>query len=625
MKGAFFNSCMKVIASCLKSGFPLAKPGPHYFLLMFILCLCFILSENAISDIISPNRCVDWKAYPPGVFGGIMTNRPIFCDVTTNAPGGVNARGDGITDDWPIIQYCINQCPSNHVVYLPKGTFLITKGLTLKSGVTLRGAGPENTIIMMTNWPAINPAGVFIWAGMNQTDTINSKSTNSIIVLDGAMQYSTNLVLASTSGLVPGGLALIDQENDPQYVGPSTEIGYTYLGRLSGTRTMGQIVELLSVTTSNVTFSPPLAYWYTNNAQLTPLKTVRRYIGLEDFGLSNAIPDNPSYLWLIAFGQTADSWIKNVHTFKTKRYHISLAGCFRCTVRECQMEGSYVYLPSNAYGLSLRDYSTACLVENNLTSSASPGLGPGFAMECAGPWNVVGYNYVHHVYSEYNGMMWAFSANHGAFSHMNLFEGNVGNGICADLTHAGSGWQTIFRNHFRGWEPNPSPLGSNTNDYQRAINICGSNYFYNVVGNVLGDPQLINPIWENKWTYEARTNNSSNSRPFIWRVGLIRTGESRDPSPNNWDQRTVDTLLRHGNYDYCSNNVAWDPTILDTNLPPSLYLKVKPDWFGDLPWPPIGPDVEGLTNIIPAQVRFLKTIMFSPTKVQGFQIIPPSL
>jgi hypothetical protein len=51
------------------------------------------------------------------------------------------------------------------------------------------------------------------------------------------------------------------------------------------------------------------------------------------------------------------------------------------------------------------------------------------------------------------------------------------------------------------------------------------------------------------------------------------------------------------------------------NLPASLYLSGKPAWFGDVAWPPIGPDVTGGTvtgygghaNKIPARLCYEKT------------------
>jgi hypothetical protein len=39
-------------------------------------------------------------------------------------------------------------------------------------------------------------------------------------------------------------------------------------------------------------------------------------------------------------------------------------------------------------------------------------------------------------------------------------------------------------------------------------------------------------------------------------------------------------------------------------MPPRLYRASKPEWFGDLAWPPFGPGVDFERNRIPAQVRF---------------------
>ena len=62
--------------------------------------------------------------------------------------------------------------------------------------------------------------------------------------------------------------------------------------------------------------------------------------------------------------------------------------------------------------------------------------------------------------------------------------------------------------------------------------------------------------------------------------------------------------MRHGNYDYVNNAVVWDPAIPDHTIPNSLYLTAKPSWWGELPWPPIGPDRTPMAGQIPAQQRF---------------------
>jgi hypothetical protein len=66
--------------------------------------------------------------------------------------------------------------------------------------------------------------------------------------------------------------------------------------------------------------------------------------------------------------------------------------------------------------------------------------------------------------------------------------------------------------------------------------------------------------------------------------------------------------LRHGNFDYVSKAVLWDPANADHDLPPSLYRSSKPGWWGGLAWPAIGPDTANVGQVlngkIPAQVRY---------------------
>jgi hypothetical protein len=65
------------------------------------------------------------------------------------------------------------------------------------------------------------------------------------------------------------------------------------------------------------------------------------------------------------------------------------------------------------------------------------------------------------------------------------------------------------------------------------------------------------------------------------------------------------TLLRHGNWDAVNNAVVWDANIPDHTIPNSLYLTQRPTcWDADLAWPPIGPDLNPMVGMIPAQRRF---------------------
>ena len=55
-------------------------------------------------------------------------------------------------------------------------------------------------------------------------------------------------------------------------------------------------------------------------------------------------------------------------------------------------------------------------------------------------------------------------------------------------------------------------------------------------------------------------------------------------------------------------------------LPPSLYLRWAPLWWGSSTWPPIGSNVIGRTNKIPAQIRFERS---NPTGISETHEFPP--
>ena len=66
---------------------------------------------------------------------------------------------------------------------------------------------------------------------------------------------------------------------------------------------------------------------------------------------------------------------------------------------------------------------------------------------------------------------------------------------------------------------------------------------------------------------------------------------------------TLATLLRHANYDAVNASVLYNGAD-DRALPDSLYLASKPAFFGALPWPAIGPDLDPMVGTLPAKQRF---------------------
>ena len=115
------------------------------------VCLSLTVSWSrcgTADGLIPADRLTDWKpGVTVGVPGGVPTNRNHLIDVT-KAP--YNADRTGKTDAQPAILKAIADSRDNDVVYLPAGTYLSKQGITVyggKSRITLRGDGPDRTII----------------------------------------------------------------------------------------------------------------------------------------------------------------------------------------------------------------------------------------------------------------------------------------------------------------------------------------------------------------------------------------------------------------------------------------------------------------------------------------------
>ena len=87
----------------------------------------------------------------------------------------------------------------------------------------------------------------------------------------------------------------------------------------------------------------------------------------------------------------------------------------------------------------------------------------------------------------------------------------------------------------------------------------------------------------------------------IWMLGWDAV------KPYRTDAQVSATTLRHGNFDYLTNKVQWDPEIGRHALPNSLYLNKKPAFFeagSGYAWPWVDPD--GTTKLykLPAKARY---------------------
>ena len=565
-------------------------------LLLFALVVC--LDGMARGEIIPAERRIAWR---PGIPGGIPIRTSIFANVK-DAP--YSAKGDGVADDTIAIQGAIDACPSNQVVYLPAGTYRITNSMRIwKSGMTIRGEGPGRTRLQYEGPPGLV---LNMQSGFYDYDFARSTAYD----LAGGYAKGSTRVTTTDNNWAAGDIVLFDQLNDSELVFGSGDSGRcNWCGRLSGNRASGQLVEIVSATATEVTFDQPLHRGYTNTLSPQGIKVtgVLGWTGIEDLSVTNVTRTRDT----LEMHGTAYCWFKNVRFDRSHRRHIWMAHDYRCEIRECLFQfgdgplWSESYGPDRAYGVFLGNMSTACLIENNAFYSLHVSL----ALEGGPSGNVIAYNFVTNVI--YDNPEWTQPAlaQHAPHPMMNLIEGNhFASRIISDYTWGSASHNTYFRNrvydglrqqiHYGIWE----------------MDISRTHYYENVVGNVFGRAGF-------ERIYEVENRNFSiYGDKVIWRLGYVNAG---DDNPAGNDPKVKATLLRHGNWDGVTQTVVWDPKIADTNLPPSLYLTGKPSWWGDLPWPAIGSDLNPMSGQIPAQVRFLNALssMPRPSPPQNVRVV----
>lgn len=551
-----------------------------------LIALLLIMGIGS-AQILPGNRCIDWSK--SGVPGGIPNRTAVF--VTINAA----SHGNGVTDASVAINDALSNCISEQVVFLPAGTYRLDHPINFntKSRVTLRGAGPGRTILRPRN-----TANVAVTTG--QTGLSSER-----MIVSGSTKGSTSIVINDASGIEPGMILDIYQADDPDFYWTRGLVDHT-----------GQFVMVTAVNGTTIQFEDPLVWNFTLNPRCKHEVPGRgmSWSGVEDLTIS---ADSTYGGGMIQFWNAYACWIKHVETaWGNGNEHIFLYGDLRCEVRECYIHDTYS--TTDGYGiLTVAGYGgprggcTGLRVENNIFS----GLWYATVLETEAG-SVIAYNYSRNM--RYPGwpdyQMADFNGNHGPHGMMYLMEGNIGSGgVQQDGYHGSVSHITYFRNYFSGRHVQTNRTGN-----IKLIDLCRFSYYHNVIGNVLG-----NPDWPNTTTgtYEMTGTPDYQQQAVIYRLGYPNMGNnyySPTNPPSNaddggYDPKVKSTLLRWGNFDYQNNAARWEaseipdgvPVPASHKLPASLYLSSKPAWWSDsIPWPPIGPDVPGLINDIPAKVRW---------------------
>ena len=562
--------------------------------------------------VLAPGRAIDWTR--AGVTGGIPS-RTATC--ATLNPGATGAQ----------INTAIQACPSGQVVVLTAGTYNISDtGIVMKSGVTLRGAGADKTLMVFTATTYCNNQNACIcFAGSNEWGGDARALPGGSNYADwtaGYAQGSTQITLANVgSAKIQVGIYLhLDQANDTKvgsdfFVCDNTTAPCSLEGGNGGRtinnilRSQVQIVKVTAISGSTYTIDPPLyspnwrasqspAVWWVS----TPLQNA----GVEDLSVDATNSGGSTNVSMV---NAANDWVKGtrqVRTCQCQRDLVQLMDAAHCTV-----ESNYLFgTQGKSVNYGIESYvASDNLVQNNILQHV---VAPMMVQPALG--SVFAYNFaINDTYDDgfaSNPLHWMIGMvdQHNAGVEYNLYEGNIGPGIGCDVIHGNQLANTLFRNYLLGSDPGRT-------DSTTAVILSSYNRYHNVVGNALGTPGYTT-------TYEASSGPGQSATVFN-----LGGGNSEGSVTIPDDPLVAATLMRWGNYDVATNSVRFqasevpsaitplgNPVPASQTLPPSFYLAAKPSfWPSAKPWPPIGPDVTGgnvaslggHVNTIPAKDCFV--------------------
>lgn len=574
--------------------------------------------------------------FDPGVPGGIPAGT-VDTTLTTVSASTINsalsaASGRGSPTDI-------------RVVVVPAGTYSISGNIVPRNYTVLRGAGP---------WGAgrtrLNFSG---GAGVESTDTAwgSVPITTMQLPAGGSLPVgSTQVTVASAVGFAVGDLIQLDQLDDLSYVN-ILDAGYNkrapftdgpYHGPISsdGFRSVASVHQVTAVSSATLTFTPPtrIAYTYYSQAdgttRLNPQvwRVSRRgtdglwYAGIEQ--LSIAGPQNGA----IIFHAGAFDWVKDVETDGStnggiSNDHVRFEHQFRSEIRRLYAHHTTGGPQSGGanYGVNLNAATSECL----LVDSISTYMNKPVQTNCAGPGNVIAYNYVDNTSA--NGGAWmdgAINGSHQAFTHHLLVEGNWSANIGCDTTHGNSGYMVFLRNYAAGkstnYANNNNLRAANTDGWQREMAFTGNVLYaggatggvYEATGQVSGQ-RAIWSIGQNVWGSgdDFDTNSAAGTQNTVSGGIIYPPRNAMSYSGTTWDRRQAtftgtarSKLWRHGNWDSVHGEIFdWDANFPNHVIPMSLFLSSAPAFFGMNGWPWIDPTAVASTDrvkTLPAKARY---------------------
>jgi hypothetical protein len=558
----------------------------------------------------------------PWVTGSDIWNSgtlPVYTGVTCTG-----LHNNGSTDDGAVIQACINALSTNQCAVIPAGTnYYINSTVALKSHTCVRGAqaegGPpflptaqsgETRLILGSSGQLTTQD--FSFTSGSLTPATNYNTLPSTYTLTGTPQKGDTSLTIGSGSVSIGTWIIVYGNDDPSLVTTTGEDGHcNWCGMNTGFYAQAQIVQVTGFTSGSggagsvVTISKPLYYTPDVTSRVVagpdgsgtvtepagPKYTIINFgtvqAGYEDLRISGAVHDIGSTQIILMQG-CLECWVKNIETYDTgsnsESAHVELQMSYGNEVRDSAFHDERSGASGSGYGFYTQFTNTDHKIENNIFYHnrhwiVFQGGGSGYA---------VLYNYADDGYTDDLTYFASGRTSHGAHPFSNLFEGNIVMHLTADDFSGTSSHDVLFRNWFRGGEPN-TDLGSGTipsfppAEGFDAIDLYPGQTYYSFVDNVLGNPGLGSGI---SGTWSAATVSGFDeyavpATPLVYSYGGVLGSTASSAT----------TIIRQGNYDYKTLGVAYNDGGTGYSYQPSYYYSSKPSFLGTCAFPAQGSDL----------------------------------
>lgn len=595
-------------------------------IIYFILFLGVSSHAQNWKNILPAGTAIDWST--AGIPGGIPTN-------WTQSGSTIAATG---SDQTSAIQSALNTCSAagNKYVQLAAGTFVINGVIYATGNCYLNGMGADQTILIIHS-TSNNGAIQMGWPCTNCGATVPLINTaNDVSITSGATAGSQSIVVSSAANIAVGKYLHVTELNE-SFVSPVGDNGTcNFCDLYGGTRALGQIVEVTSVAGTTIGISPGLYRAMNNSPRATPFTSLK-YAGIQNLQI---YANNTGAGSSIVMYQCAYCWASGIEANYTDGDYADVNFGYHDEIVNSYFSNAYNHGPGQFDGtIDIRSKSSGVLVQNNIMERSHGSV----MFEWGASGNVVAYNYTLGNFT--SGSPNALSSSidlHGAHPEFNLTEGNIGSSYAADGTWGSSSHNTSFRDWYKGTFKACNPLSGRGTVVCTPTGIQGSpgvngwwevqqnwtvalqflSTSYNLVGTIAGSQDLANLLINNTPGYPQPTVDrvvavcgpaqcGTNSRSYDQISYGITAGYYGADSGGSGNDTLVpyNTLFKHGVM-APSQAILWTNGVTQT-LPASFYLNAKPSWFGNAPWPPIGPDVTGglanaygYAHAIPAEVCY---------------------